>query len=37
LPIFPAGAKEINQNLAVQCKDGRVAYFHGQMAAAIGR
>ena len=31
LPIFPAGAKEINRNMAVQCKDGRVAYFHGQL------
>ena len=31
LPIFPAGAKEISKNMAVQCKDGKVAYFHGQM------
>ena len=31
LPIFPAGAKEINRNVAVQCRDGRVAYFHGQL------
>lgn len=31
LPIFPAGAKEMSKNMAVQCKDGRVAYFHGQM------
>jgi transposase len=32
LPIFPAGAKEINRNMAVQCKDGKVGYFHGQLA-----
>ena len=31
LPIFPAGAKEINRDMAVQCKDGRVAYFHGHL------
>jgi hypothetical protein len=31
LPVFPAGAKEISKNMAVECKDGRVAYFHGQM------
>jgi transposase len=31
LPIFPAGAKEISKNMAVQCQDGRVAYFHGQL------
>ena len=31
MPIFPAGAKEISRDIAVQCKDGRVAYFHGQM------
>src|SRR5271156_5783728 len=30
VPIFPAGSKEINRNMAVQCQDGRVAYFHGQ-------
>ena len=31
LPIFPAGSKEINRDVAVQSKDGRVAYFHGHM------
>jgi transposase-like protein len=31
LPIFPAGAKEINRDMAVQCKDGKVAYFHGHL------
>ena len=31
LPIFPAGATEINSNIAVQCKDGRVVYFHGHL------
>lgn len=31
LPIFPAGAKEINRNMAVQRKDVRVAYFHEQL------
>jgi len=31
LPIFPAGAREINSNIAVQCKDGKVVYFHGHL------
>lgn len=31
LPIFPAGATEINNDVAVQCKDGRVVYFHGHL------
>jgi len=31
LPIFPAGATEINNNIAVQCKDGKVVYFHGHL------
>ena len=31
LPIFPAGATEINSNIAVQCKDGKVVYFHGHL------
>ena len=31
LPIFPAGAKEISRDIAVQCQEGRVAYFHGQI------
>ena len=29
LPVFPAGAKEINSQIAVQCQDGKVAYVHG--------
>lgn len=31
LPIFPAGAKEITQNIAVQCEDGKVAYYYGHL------
>src|SRR5919198_5478415 len=29
LPIFPAGTKEINPDVGVQCADGRVVYVHG--------
>jgi transposase len=29
LPVFPAGAKEINRDIAVQCLDGKVVYVHG--------
>ena len=31
MPIFPAGAKEITDNIAVQCQDGKVVYFHGHL------
>ena len=31
LPIFPAGAEEINRNIAVQCKDGMVVFIHGHL------
>jgi len=31
LPIFPAGLTHITANLAVECRDGRVTYFHGQL------
>ena len=31
LPIFPAGAEQINRNIAVQCKDGMVVYVHGHL------
>jgi transposase len=31
LPVFPAGAKEINRDLAVQCQDGKVVYVHGHL------
>ena len=31
LPIFPAGSTHITQNLAVECREGRVTYFHGQL------
>ena len=31
LPIFPAGSTHITQNLAFECRDGRVTYFHGQL------
>ena len=31
LPIFPAGSTHITQDLAFECRDGRVTYFHGQL------
>ena len=31
LPIFPAGVTEINNELAVQNRDGTVWYFHGHL------
>ena len=31
LPIFPAGTKEINQNIGVQCGEGKVVYLHGHL------
>src|ERR1035438_8913721 len=31
LPIFPAGVTEINRQVAVQKKAGRVCYIHGHM------
>ena len=31
LPIFPAGAEQINRNIAVQCADGMVVYVHGHL------
>ncbi len=31
LPIFPAGSTHITQNLAFECREGRVTYFHGQL------
>lgn len=31
LPIFPAGAEEINRNVGVQCRDGSVVYIHGHL------
>ena len=31
LPIFPAGSTHITQNLAFECRDGQVTYFHGQL------
>ncbi|HYY70214.1 MAG TPA: hypothetical protein VE734_10805 [Terriglobales bacterium] len=31
LPIFPAGTKEINPDVGVQCADGRVVYVHGHL------
>lgn len=31
LPIFPAGAVEINSNLACRCENGSVVYFHGHL------
>jgi transposase-like protein len=31
LPIFPVGAVHITQELAFECRDGRVTYFYGQL------
>ena len=31
LPIFPAGTKEINQDIGVQCEAGKVVYLHGHL------
>lgn len=31
LPIFPAGVTEINNEIAVQARDGTVWYFHGHL------
>ena len=31
LPIFPAGTKEINRDLGVQCGEGKVVYLHGHL------
>ena len=31
LPVFPAGATEINRNVAVECQDGMVVYIHGHL------
>jgi hypothetical protein len=31
LPIFPPGLTSITEDLAFQCEDGKVAYFHGMM------
>jgi len=35
LPIFPAGSTQITQDLAFECRDGRVVYFHGQLPVFI--
>ena len=31
LPIFPAGTKEINQDVGVHCAEGTVVYVHGHL------
>lgn len=31
LPMFPAGAVELNGDLACRCEAGQVVYFHGQL------
>ncbi len=31
LPLFPAGIKAINQDIGVECKDGKVVYVHGHL------
>jgi len=31
LPIFPAGTKEINQDVGVRCAEGKVVYLHGHL------
>ncbi len=35
LPMFPAGAVHITPELAFECRDGRVTYFHGQLPVFI--
>ena len=31
LPLFPAGATQFNEALAVECRDGQVTYFNGHL------
>lgn len=31
LPVFPAGATDINRNVGVQCQHGMVVYIHGHL------
>jgi hypothetical protein len=31
LPLFPAGTIQLNESLAVECRDGRVIYFNGHL------
>ena len=31
LPVFPAGSKEINSELAFECRDNQVTYFNGHL------
>ena len=31
LPVFPAGATELNDDLAFECQDGQVTYFNGHL------
>ena len=31
LPVFPAGSKEINPDLAFECRDNQVTYFNGHL------
>lgn len=31
LPIFPSGTKAINNNVGVECKEGKVVYVHGHL------
>lgn len=31
LPVFPAGSTEINSDLAFECRDNEVTYFHGHL------
>ena len=31
MPLFPAGAVELNANLACRCENGTVVYFHGHL------
>lgn len=31
LPVFPAGSKEINSDLAFECRDHQVTYFNGHL------
>jgi hypothetical protein len=31
LPLFPAGTTQLNESLAVECRDGQVTYFNGHL------
>jgi len=31
LPLFPAGTTQLNESLAVECRDGRITYYNGHL------